>query len=121
MLNNVCIQGRLTADPELRKTTSDVPVSQIRIACDRDYKDKSTGEKKTDFITVVLWRNDALFVTERFKKGDVILVQGRLATRDYTDKNGNNRTATEIQAENVWFPGSARRAAEQDIPETTEA
>lgn len=113
MLNNIIIQGRLTTDPELRKTTTDVPVSQVRIACDRDYKDKATGEKKTDFVTVVFWRNDAQFVAERFKKGDVILAQGRLTTRDYTDKNGINRTATEIQAENVWFPGSVRRPAEK--------
>ena len=89
MLNHITVMGRLTRDPELRRTQSGVPVASFSIACDRDYKDKTTGERATDFIDVVAWRTTGEFVSKYFTKGRMAVVSGRLQMRDWTDKEGN--------------------------------
>ncbi len=111
MLNKVFLQGRLVADPELRHTPSGVAVATLRLAVDRDFKDKETGEKKADFINVVAWRNTGEFVSRYFTKGRMAVVEGRLQIRDYTDKEGNKRTAAEVVAENIYF-GDSRKDGE---------
>lgn len=105
MLNKVVIMGRLSRDPELRRTQSGVSVSSFRIACDRDFKSQ-TGEKETDWIDIVAWRNTAEFVSKYFSKGRMAIVEGRLQTREWTDKDGNRRTAVEVVADNVYFGDS---------------
>ena len=105
MLNSIIIMGRLTADPELRTTSSGLSVSSFTVAVDRGYA-KPGEEKKTDFIPVVAWRSTADFVSKYFRKGSMIAVQGSLQTRNYEDKNGNKRTAFEIIADQVSFCGS---------------
>lgn len=105
MLNVVAIQGRLTHDPELKTTPNGVSVCTFRIAVDRSYVPHGE-ERQTDFITVTAWRKTAEFVSKYFQKGSMISVQGRLETRQYQDKNGNNRTATEVLAAEVGFCGS---------------
>ena len=107
MLNKVIIMGRLARDPELRRTQTGTPVTSFRIACDRDFKSQS-GEKTTDWIDVVAWRNTAEFVSKYFTKGRLAIVEGRLQTRDWTDKDGNKRTAVEVVADNVYFGDSKR-------------
>lgn len=109
MLNQVVLMGRMTADPELRHTQSGVAVTTFRLAVDRDFKDKTTGEKGVDFLPVVCWRGTAEFVSKYFAKGRLVAVCGRLQVREYTDKDGNKRSVTEIVAENVYF-GDAKRA-----------
>lgn len=108
MLNKIFLQGRLVADPELRQTQSGIPVATFRIAVDRDFKNKDTGEKETDFVTVVAWRGTAEFVNQYFSKGRMAIVEGRLQMRDYTDKAGNKRTAAEVVASGVYFGDSKR-------------
>ena len=107
MLNKVVIMGRLARDPELRRTQSGISVTSFRIACDRDFKSQS-GEKATDWIDIVAWRNTAEFVSKYFSKGRMAIVEGRLQTRDWTDKDGNKRTAVEVVADNVYFGDSKR-------------
>ena len=109
MLNKVTLQGRLVRDPEIRHTPSGTAVTQIRMAVDRDYKNKETRERKADFIPVVLWRGDAEFVARHFRKGDPIIIEGRLASRDYTDRDGKNRTTMEVHAENAYFSEASGR------------
>lgn len=111
MYNHVAIQGRLTRDPELRKTQSEISVANFSIAVDRDFKDKETGERQADFFDVVVWRGTADFVANYFHKGDMVLVSGRLQNNRYTDKDGNNRVKSEIQAENVYFGSSKRESS----------
>lgn len=111
MLNKIFLQGRLVADPEMRHTPSGVAVASLRLAVDRDFKDKETGEKKADFINVVAWRSTAEFVSRYFTKGRMAVVEGRLQIRDYTDRDGNKRTAAEVVADNVYF-GDSKRDAE---------
>lgn len=105
MLNSIIIMGRLTADPELRSTSSGLSVSSFTVAVDRNYV-RTGEEKKTDFINVVAWRQQADFVSKYFRKGSMIAVQGSLQTRNYEDKNGNKRIAYEIVAEQISFCGS---------------
>lgn len=105
-LNRVCVMGRLTHDPELRNTQSGTAVVSFSLAVDRDFKDKQTGEKEADFLEVVAWRNTAEFVSKYFAKGRMAVVEGRLQTRTWTDKDGNKRKATEIMADNVYFGDS---------------
>lgn len=116
MLNSVVIQGRLTAEPELRTTTNGVSVTSFNVAVDRSYKNGE--EKQTDFLSVVAWRGTAEFVSKYFRKGSMIVVQGSLQTRNYEDKNGNKRTAVEIVADNVHFCGS-KADNQQTTPSTT--
>ena len=111
MLNKIFLQGRLVADPEMRHTPSGVAVTSLRLAVDRDFKDRETGEKKADFINVVAWRATAEFVSRYFTKGRMAVVEGRLQMRDYTDRDGNRRTAAEVVADNVYF-GDSRRDGE---------
>ena len=111
MLNKIFLMGRLTRDPELRRTQTGTPVASFSLAVDRDFKDKATGERSTDFIDVVAWRQTAEFVSRYFTKGRMAVVEGRLQIRDYTDRNGNKRTAAEVVADNVYF-GDSKRDAE---------
>lgn len=109
MLNHIVIMGRLTRDPELRYTGSNIPVASFTVAVDRDYGNRESGEKQTDFINCVAWRSTGEFVSKYFQKGSMIVVSGRLQIRDYTDRDGNKRTAAEIVADNVYFGESKRR------------
>ena len=108
MLNHIVIMGRLARDPELRRTQSGTPVASFRLAVDRDFKDKTTGERVTDWIDVVAWRGTAEFVSRYFTKGRMAVVEGRLQIREWTDKEGNRRTTAEVVADNVYF-GDSRR------------
>ena len=111
MLNRIILMGRLTRDPELRHTQTGTAVASFSLAVDRDFKDKSTGEKSTDFIDIVAWRQTAEFVSRFFTKGRMAVVEGRLQTRDWTDREGGKRVATEIVADNVYFGDSKRDGA----------
>ena len=108
MLNKIFLMGRLARDPELRRTQSGTPVVSFRLAVDRDLKDKATGERSTDWIDVVAWRQTAEFVSRYFTKGRMAVVEGRLQMRDWTDKEGNKRTSAEVVADNVYFGDSKR-------------
>lgn len=108
MLNQIAIQGRLTGDPELRHTPNHVSVTSFTIACARAYV-KQGEERQADFIDIVAWRNTAEFVTKYFKKGSLIIIEGTLQTRQYTDKSGNKRKATEIVARQVFFSEAQRK------------
>ena len=108
MLNRIIIMGRLARDPELRRTQTGTPVASFRLAVDRDFKDKATGERSTDWIDVVAWRATAEFVSRYFTKGRMAVVEGRLQMRDWTDKEGNKRTSAEVVADNVYFGDSKR-------------
>ena len=108
MLNKVFLQGRLVADPELRKTQQGTPVASYRLAVERDYKSKEPNAQNADFINVVSWRNTAEFVSRYFTKGRMMLVEGRLQVRSYTDKDGNRRTAVEVVADNAHFCDSPK-------------
>lgn len=108
MLNKVILQGRLGADPELRTTPNGVEVATVNIAVDRDRKDQN-GERQTDWVTIVAWRNTAKFLSQYFTKGRMILVEGRLQIRNYTDREGNKRTAAEVVADNVHFGDSQKQ------------
>lgn len=105
MLNKIIVMGRLTRDPELRRTGSGTAVTSFSLAVDRDFKDQN-GDKETDFIDVVAWRNTAEFVSKHFAKGRMVVVEGRLQIRDWTDKDGGKRRSAEIIAENVYFGDS---------------
>ena len=105
MLNRIIVMGRMTRDPELRRTNSGTAVASFTVAVDRDFKSQS-GEKEPDFIDVVAWRNTAEFVSKYFSKGRMAVVEGRLQLRDWTDKNGNKRRSAEIVADNVYFGDS---------------
>ena len=107
MLNKVCIMGRLVRDPEFRRTQSGIAVTTMRIAVDRDFKSQD-GTKQADFFDVVAWRGTAEFVSRYFSKGRMMVVEGRLQTRDWTDREGNKRINTEIVADNIYF-GDSRR------------
>ena len=103
MLNHIVIMGRLTRDPELRSTQSGVSVASFTVAVDRDFGGRDGGEKQTDFIDCVAWRQTGEFVSKYFHKGSMIVVSGRLQSRKWQDREGNNRTNWEIQADNVYF------------------
>mgnify|MGYP002511139231 CR=1 FL=1 len=111
MLNHITLMGRLTRDPELRRTGSGVAVASFRVAVDRDYQPKDGGERKTDFIDCVAWRQTGEFISKYFTKGRMIVVDGRLEMRDWTDKDGNKRTSAEVMVENAYF-GDSRRDGE---------
>ena len=108
MLNHITIMGRLTRDPELRRTGSGIAVASFTVAVDRDYAPKDGGERKTDFINCVAWRQTGEFVSKYFTKGRMIVVDGRLEMRDWTDKEGNKRRTAEVVADNVYFGDSKR-------------
>lgn len=110
MLNSVIIMGRLTSTPELKTTSGGLSVTSFTVAVDRRFQ-KQGEEKQTDFLNVVAWRQTADFVCKYFNKGSMIAVQGELQTRNYEDKNGNKRVATEIVADNVSFCGGKKDSA----------
>lgn len=118
MLNKCFFMGRLTRDVELRHTQSGTAVASFSIAVDRDFKDKQTGEKSTDFIDVVAWRNTAEFVSRFFSKGRMVVVVGSLQMRDWTDKDGNKRRSAEVIAENVYF-GDSKRDGDSGQPSSS--
>ena len=107
MLNKIFVMGRLTHDPELRRTGSGTPVCSFSIACDRDFKSQS-GEKETDFFDVVAWRATGEFVSKYFTKGRMAVVSGRLQIDNYTDNDGNKRKSAKVIAENIYFGDSKR-------------
>lgn len=108
-LNMCVIMGRLTRDPELRRTGSGLAVTNFSVAVDRDWPNKETGERETDFINCVAWRQTGEFVSKYFQKGSMIVVAGRLQIRSWTDDNGNKRQTAEIVAENVYFGESKKK------------
>ena len=110
-LNRITIMGRLTRDPELRRTQSGTPVTSFTMAVDRDFKSQS-GDKETDFIDVVAWRNTAEFAAKHFAKGRMAIASGRLQIRDWQDNNGNNRRSAEVIADSIYFGDSKPRDAQ---------
>ena len=113
MFNLVVLTGRLTADPELKTTPNGVPVTSFSIAVNRNYR--AGEEQQTDFINIVAWRQRAEFITKYFNKGSMIGIEGSIQTRRYQDKNGNNRTAFEVVANNVQFVESKRDSNTSDV------
>ena len=108
MLNHITIMGRLTRDPELRRTGSGIAVASFTVAVDRDFGGRDGGERETDFIDCVAWRQTGEFVSKYFTKGSMIVVSGRLQIRSWTDKDGNKRRTAEVVADNVYFGESKR-------------
>ena len=108
MLNHITIMGRLTRDPELRRTGSGIAVASFTVAVDRDFGGRDGGEKETDFIDCVAWRQTGEFVSKYFTKGRMIVVSGRLQIRNWTDKDGNKRRTAEVVADNCYFGDSKR-------------
>ena len=118
MLNNTTLMGRLCADPELRRTSNDIPAARFTLAVDRNYS--SGGERQADFIDVIAWRKTAEFVSRYFHKGMLIAVQGSIQTRSYTDNQGIKRKAFEIVADHVYFAGPKRDNAQAAAPSSLE-
>lgn len=108
MLNHITIMGRLTRDPELRRTGSGIAVASFSVAVDRDFAPKDGGERETDFLDCVAWRQTGEFVSKHFRKGSMIVVDGRLQVRPWTDKDGNKRRTAEIVADNCYFGDSKK-------------
>lgn len=124
MLNYITIMGRMTKEPELRRTGSGVAVTSFTLAVGRDFSNKESGEKETDFIDCVAWRGTGEFVEKYFKKGSMAVVSGRLQIRNWTDKDGNKRRSAEVLADNVYF-GEAKKSetynSESGYPTTAPA
>ena len=114
MLNHITIMGRLTRDPELRRTGSGIAVASFSVAVERDVKGQ-TGEKETDFIDCVAWRQTGEFVSKYFTKGRMIVVSGRLQIRSWTDKDGGKRRTAEVVADNCYF-GDSKRDSDSAAP-----
>lgn len=112
MLNHITLMGRLTRDPELRRTGSGLAVASFTLAVDRDFSGND-GTKETDFVDIVAWRNTAEFVSKYFTKGRMAVVSGRLQIRNWTDKNGEKRRSAEVVADNVYFGDSKKDGAPQ--------
>ena len=108
MLNHITIMGRMPRDPELRRTGTGVAVASFTLAVDRDFASKEGGEKETDFIDCVAWRQTGEFVSKYFTKGRMAVVSGRLQIRSWTDKDGNKRRSAEVLADNVYFGDSKK-------------
>ncbi len=111
MLNHITIMGRLTRDPELRRTGSGIAVASFTVAVDRDFGSRDGGERETDFIDCVAWRQTGEFVSKYFQKGSMIVVSGRLQIRNWNDKEGNKRRSAEVVADNCYF-GESKRSSE---------
>ena len=124
MLNKIILMGRLTRDPELRHTQQGTPVASFTLAVDRDFKGRDGGDRATDFIDIVAWRNTADFVSKYFTKGRMAVVEGRLQVREWTDKDGNKRRTTEVVADSVYFgdskAASGRSEREENAPDPGE-
>ena len=110
MLNHITIMGRLTREPELRRTGSGIAVASFTVAVDRDFGGRDGGERETDFIDCVAWRQTGEFVSKYFTKGSMIVVSGRLQIRNWTDKEGNKRRSAEVVADNCYFGESKRNS-----------
>lgn len=120
MLNRVCLMGRLTRDPELRRTQNGVSVTTFTLAVDRNYQ-ADKNNKQADFINIVAWRHTAEFAEKYFTKGQLVAVEGSIQTRSYQDKDGNSRTAFEVVADQVYFAEKKNtNAAQPDISEFEE-
>lgn len=119
MLNHIVIMGRLTRDPDLRYTQSQLPVVSFTLAVDRDFSGKDGSEKQTDFIDCVAWRSTAEFVSKYFTKGSMAAVSGRLQLRDWTDREGSKRRSAEVIVDNIYFGGNKKdnSAASQNAPQ----
>ena len=117
-MNQVVLMGRLTRDPELRHTQSGTAVASFTLAVDRGYASRDGGDRQTDFIDCVAWRNTAEFVSKYFVKGQMAAVTGRLQIRDWTDRDGNKRRSAEVVVDNVYFTESkkSREAAGYNAP-----
>ena len=115
-MNVVCLLGRLTADPELRHTATQIPVTSFTIAVDRAYQPKGAEQRQADFINIVAWRQTAEFITRYFRKGQRIALQGQLQSRPFTDKEGNKRTAYEVVAQHAFFTAPAGGAPSGSTP-----
>ena len=109
-MNHIVLMGRLTRDPELRHTQSGTAVASFTLAVDRPYSGRDGGDRQTDFIDIVAWRNTAEFVSKYFSKGRMAVASGRLQVRNWTDKEGNKRKAVEVVAENVYFGDSKKES-----------
>lgn len=118
MLNHIVVMGRLTRDPDLRRTGSGTAVASFTVAVDRDFAPKDGGERETDFIDCVAWRSTGEFVSKYFLKGSMAVVDGRLQIRNWTDKDGNKRRTAEIVANSVYF-GSAKKDSVSSAAEAT--
>ena len=114
MLNHIVLMGRLTRDPELRRTGTGLAVASFSLAVDRDFGNRESGERETDFIDIVAWRHTAEFVSKYFTKGRMAVVSGRLQIRNWTDKEGNKRRSAEVVADNVYFGDSKRDSQSTD-------
>ena len=115
-LNKCILMGRLTKDVELRYTSSGTAVASFTIAVDRDFKDKQTGDKQTDFVDIEAWRNTAEFASKYFSKGRMAVVEGRLQFSDWTDREGNKRRNAKIVADNIYFGDSKKNDAAESNP-----
>lgn len=111
MLNHIVLMGRLTRDPEMRRTASGLACSNFSLAVERDIPNKETGSRETDFVDCVAWRNTAEFVSKFFSKGSMAVVSGRLQIRSWEDKNGNKRRTAEIVADNIYFGSNKKDAS----------
>jgi single-strand DNA-binding protein len=111
MLNHITIMGRMTRDPELRRTGSGIAVTNFALAVDRDYNPKDGAEKEVDFIDCIAWRGGAEFVSKYFSKGQMAVVSGKLRIRNWTDKDGNKRRSAEVEADSVYF-GDSKKSSE---------
>lgn len=110
MLNKIIVMGRLGRDPELRRTQAGTAVASFSLAVDRDFKDKTTGERACDWIDVVAWRQTGEFAARYLTKGRMVVVEGRLQMRDYTARDGSKRRAAEVVADSVYFADSRQTA-----------
>lgn len=115
MLNRIVVMGRLTRDPELRRTASGIACATFSVAVDRDFGRNDAGEKETDFFDCVVWRTSAEFVSKYCAKGRMVVVSGRLQVRLWPDKDGNRRRAYEIVADNVYFADSRKDVADKPV------
>ena len=113
MLNRIILMGRLTRDPELRHTGSGTAVASFSLAVERDFRDKTSGQKTTDFIDIVAWRQTGEFVGKYFTKGRMAVVSGRLQIRGWTDKDGSKRRTAEVNADHVYF-GDSKKELQND-------
>ena len=115
MLNHITLMGRLTRDPDLKYTPTGTAVASFSLACDRDFAGKESGQKETDFVDIVAWRNTGEFVSKYFQKGSMAIVSGRLQIREWQDKEGNKRRTAEVVADNVYFGESkGAKSSNQD-------
>ena len=120
MLNHITLMGRLTRDPELRYTQSGTPVASFSLAVDRDFGSRDGGDRQTDFIDIVAWRQTAEFVSKYFAKGRMAVVEGRLQIRDWTDRDGGKRRSAEVIADNVYFGDSKPKDGDAEPPAAPE-